>query len=138
MANKASCQLVILHRARSFLGQFELLTTYKVFIRSLMEYCSPIWTCAPGSHLAILDAMESKTLKIIGISHAVPRSVTFASQAGWLPLCILPPLFWSCNVCPLLVLALISKAIIYNQVNYICSFTSGISTRTVIINKLHQ
>ena len=39
LASKASRRLGILHRAKSFLGPPELLTTYKAFVCSLMEYC---------------------------------------------------------------------------------------------------
>ena len=42
LASKSSCRLGILHRAKSFLGPPELLTTYKAFVCSLMEYCSPL------------------------------------------------------------------------------------------------
>ena len=38
----------VLHCAKSFLGTPELLTTYKAFIRSLMEYCSPLQAGAGG------------------------------------------------------------------------------------------
>ena len=47
--------------------------TFKAFILSLMEHCSPLWAGAPASHLALLDAMENKVLKIIGISHDEPE-----------------------------------------------------------------
>ena len=47
--------------------------TYKAFILSLMEHCSPLWAGAPASHLALLDAVENKVLKIIGISHDEPE-----------------------------------------------------------------
>ena len=39
LASKASRRLGILHRAKSFLGTPELLTTNKAFVRNLMEYC---------------------------------------------------------------------------------------------------
>ena len=38
---------------------------HKAFIHSLMEYCSPLWAGAPASHLAQLDAVETKAIKII-------------------------------------------------------------------------
>ena len=34
-----------------------------------MEYCSPLLAGAPASRLALLDAVENKVLKIIGMSH---------------------------------------------------------------------
>ncbi len=42
LASTASLRLGILHRAKSFLGTPELLTAYKAFVCSLMEYCSPL------------------------------------------------------------------------------------------------
>ena len=69
LASKASHRVGILHYAKSFLGPPELLNTYKAFIRSLMEYCSPLWAGAPTSHLSQLHAVEAKTFRIIGISH---------------------------------------------------------------------
>ena len=68
LATKASRRLGILRRAKSFLGPPELLTTYKAFGYSLMEYCSPLWAGAPASHLSRLHAVESKAFRIIGIS----------------------------------------------------------------------
>ena len=59
----------ILHRAKSFLGPPQLLTTYKAFVHSLMEYCSPLWAGALASHLSWLHAVETKALRIIGICH---------------------------------------------------------------------
>ena len=48
LASKGIRRLGILHHAKSFLGTPELLTTYKTFIRSLLEYCSPLWAGAPA------------------------------------------------------------------------------------------
>ena len=68
LASKASRQLGILHHTKSFLGTPELLSTYRAFIHSWIEYCFPLWTGAPASHYVQLDAVETKTLKIIGIA----------------------------------------------------------------------
>ena len=65
----------ILHRAKFFLGTPELQFTYKAFIRSLMEYCSPLWADCPASHLAQPDAMETKVFNINGISHDEAESM---------------------------------------------------------------
>ncbi len=75
IASKVSRRLGILRRAKSFLGPPELLTTYKAFVRSLMEYCSPLWTGAPASHLSRLHAVETKAFQIIGISHDEAESL---------------------------------------------------------------
>ena len=68
LASKASHRLGILCRAKSFLGTPELLTTNKVFVRSLMAYWSPLWAGAPSSHLSRLHAVETKAFRLIGIS----------------------------------------------------------------------
>ena len=75
LASKASRRLGILRRAKCFLGPPELLTTYKAFGRSLMEYCSPLWAGAPASHLSWLHAVETKAFRIIGISHDESESL---------------------------------------------------------------
>ena len=75
LASNASRRLGILHRAKSFLSPPELLTTYKAFARSLMEYCSPLWDRAPASHLSRLHAVETKAYRIIGISHDETESL---------------------------------------------------------------
>ena len=75
LTSKASRRLGILHRAKSFLGPPELLTTYKPFVHSLMEYCSPLWAGAPASHLSRLHAVETKAFQIIGISRDEAESL---------------------------------------------------------------
>ena len=71
-----------------FLGPPELLTTYKAFVRSLMEYCSPLRADAPASHLSQLHAVETKAFRIIGISHGEAESLSLSlshrSQVGGL------------------------------------------------------
>ena len=59
----------------SFLGPPELLTTYKAFIRSLMEYCTSLWAGVPASHLSRLHAVETKAFWIIGISRNEAESL---------------------------------------------------------------
>ena len=61
----SSWTLRIFHRAKSILGTPELLTTYKAFICSLREYCSPLWAGAPASHLARLHAVKTKAFRIM-------------------------------------------------------------------------
>ena len=57
LASKASHQMGILSHTKSLIGTPECISTYKAFIHSVMEYCSPIWAGSPASHLAQLDAM---------------------------------------------------------------------------------
>ena len=72
---KPVADLGIFHRVKSFLGPPELLTTYKAFVHSLMEYCSPLRVGAPASHLSRLHAVETKAFRIIGISHDEAESL---------------------------------------------------------------
>ena len=88
LASKASHRLGILHCAKSFLGPPELLTTYKAFVHSLMEYCSPLWAGVPASHLSRLHAVETKAFRIIGISsdkaESLGLSLSHRRQVGGL------------------------------------------------------
>ena len=68
----------ILLCAKSFLGTPDLLTTYKAFIPSLMEYSSFLWAGAPASHLSQLHTMETKAFMIIGISHDEAESLVLS------------------------------------------------------------
>ena len=62
LASKASRRLGILRHAKSFLGTLELLTTYKAFICSLMEYCSFHWAGTPTSHLICFTLWKPRSL----------------------------------------------------------------------------
>uniref|UniRef100_A0A8C4NF36 Reverse transcriptase domain-containing protein n=1 Tax=Eptatretus burgeri TaxID=7764 RepID=A0A8C4NF36_EPTBU len=77
LASRASRRLGILSRAKSFLGPPELLTTYKAFVHSLMEYCSPLWAGAPASHLSRFHVVETKAFRIIAISRDEAESLGF-------------------------------------------------------------
>uniref|UniRef100_UPI00358E6C84 nicotinamide N-methyltransferase-like n=1 Tax=Myxine glutinosa TaxID=7769 RepID=UPI00358E6C84 len=48
----------------------EVALGFMAFIYKLMEYCSTLLAGSPASHLAQLDAVETKAFKIIRISHA--------------------------------------------------------------------
>ena len=61
----------ILRCAKSFLGKSELLSAYKAFIHNTMEYCTLLCRGTPASHLALIDAKESKALKLIGMKPSV-------------------------------------------------------------------
>ena len=78
----------------------ELLSTCKAFIHSLTESCSSVWA---GSHLTLLEAMETNAFKIIGISNdeaeSMGQSLHHRHQVGGLHL--LPTRFWSCTLHPL-------------------------------------
>ena len=75
LVSKASHQLGIICRAKSFLGPPEVLTTYKAFVHSLMVFCSPLWAGDPTSHLSRLHAVVTKAFRIIGISRDEAESL---------------------------------------------------------------
>ena len=92
LASKASHRLGIICRAKSFLGTTELLTTYKAFIHSLIEYWSPLWGGAPASRLSRIHPVETKAFRIIGIScgEAEFEPLTLSLQVGQWSFCLLP------------------------------------------------
>ena len=90
----------ILRCAKSFLGKSELLSACKALIHNTMEYCTLLRTGTPASHLALIDAKESKVLKLIGTKLSVSDCSCSHS------LCIPPPPLWSYTLCPLLALSL--------------------------------
>ena len=53
-----------------------------------MEYCSPLCVGAAASHFALLDAIETKAFKIIGMSHdeaeSMGQSFSHSRQFGGL------------------------------------------------------
>ena len=99
LASKASLWLAILHHTKFFLGTAKLISTCKAFIHSWMEFYSPLQAGLPASHLAQLDAAETKAFKIIGISHNEAGSMGLSlhchRQDGGV--CLLSPPFWSCS-----------------------------------------
>ena len=117
---KASHRRGILHHSKSFLGTRELISTDKASIRSLMEYCSPLWAGSLASHLAQIDAAETKALKIIVIScdEAVSGPITSPSQTGRWSLCLLPPPFWSCAFCMLCPPGICRMHAVYQQSHF--------------------
>ena len=40
-------------------------STYKTFIHSLMEHCSPLWAGSPASHLSQLNTVESTPSRLL-------------------------------------------------------------------------
>ena len=74
-------------RTKSFLSPPEL-TTSKAFVRSLIEYCSPLCAGAPASYLSQLHAVETKAFRIICISRdeveSLGLSLSHRRQVGGL------------------------------------------------------
>nr|CAH7731356.1 unnamed protein product [Callosobruchus chinensis] len=59
-------KLGYLFRARKYFSPSNLLTLYKAQIRPSLEYCSHIWVAAAPITLAILDAVQSRAIRLIG------------------------------------------------------------------------
>ena len=63
---RAVARLGFLRRASSFLGREGRLTTYRGFVRPVLEYAPLTWMGAANSHLQSLDRVQRKALAIIG------------------------------------------------------------------------
>ena len=66
VANRAGQQLGILRKANKLLPSTALNALYKTRVRSLMEYCGPIWHSAPKTVLSKLDSIQRKACRLIG------------------------------------------------------------------------
>nr|CAH7760439.1 unnamed protein product [Callosobruchus chinensis] len=55
-----------LFRARKYFSPSNLPTLYKAQIRPSLEYCSHIWGAAAPTTLSILDAVQSRAIRLIG------------------------------------------------------------------------
>nr|CAH7735143.1 unnamed protein product [Callosobruchus chinensis] len=62
----AGKKLGYLFRARKYFSPSNLLTLYKAQIRPSLEYCSHIWVAAAPTTLSILDAVQRRTIRLIG------------------------------------------------------------------------
>merc|ERR1712208_54020 len=59
--------LAALRRVASKLTTESRATVYKLQVRSVMEYASLTWMSAPPTHLGLLDNIQRKALRIIGV-----------------------------------------------------------------------
>lgn len=67
VAAGASKSIGILHRAKRYTGSSSLAILYKAFVRSKMEYCSPLWI--GGSGLGRLDNLQRRCCRLMGFRH---------------------------------------------------------------------
>jgi hypothetical protein len=73
LAKRAGQRLGILRKARHILPTSALATLYKTRVRSVMEYCSPIWQNAPCTALNKLDTIQRKAIRCIGaVGNEIP------------------------------------------------------------------
>nr|CAH7753132.1 unnamed protein product [Callosobruchus chinensis] len=66
IATAAREKLGYLFRARKYFSPSNLLMLYKAQIRPSLEYCSHIWGAAAPTTLSILDAVQSRAIRLIG------------------------------------------------------------------------
>lgn len=66
LAKHAGQRVGIIRKAKYLLPNSALASLYKSKVRSVMEYCSPIWQSAPGVTLTKLDAIQRKAIHCMG------------------------------------------------------------------------
>eukprot|EP00732_Lithocolla_globosa_P000417 Lithocolla_globosa_v1_NODE_127_length_6020_cov_51.448114.p1 type:complete len:867 gc:universal NODE_127_length_6020_cov_51.448114:3658-1058(-) len=67
VAKKGSKSMGILQRAKKYCDSESRAVLYKAFIRSKLEYCSPLWI--GGSGLDQLDRIQRRCCRILGFPH---------------------------------------------------------------------
>ena len=85
MANRS---LALLRRARPVLNDKGLATIYKSFVRSQLEYCSPLWLGAPATALARLDRIQVRAVRIMGHTEGV-KLQSLGHRRGVAALCVM-------------------------------------------------
>jgi hypothetical protein len=81
VAKRAGQQLAILRKAKKVLDVEGLATIFKTRVRSIMEYCGPIWQGAPKAALSKLDIIQRRACKIMGINQDVVADLNLQSLA---------------------------------------------------------
>ena len=94
IAANANRALALLRRARPVLSSPALSTICKSFVRSRMEYCSPLWMGAPATVLGLLDRVQSKAAKLLGPASA-SQLQTLAHRRGVAGHCLMHRLLHS-------------------------------------------
>ena len=70
IAKTASKKIGALIRSTKFLSPKVALYLYKATIRQCMEYCRHVWADAPSCYLDLLDKLEKRICRIVGLSLA--------------------------------------------------------------------
>ena len=77
---KTACKKIkALSRSMKFLSPEVALYLYKSTIHSCMEYCCHIWDGGPNYYLELLDKLQKRICKTVGLSHATAASANVAS-----------------------------------------------------------
>ena len=65
IARSASCKLGFLVRSKHLFSAAQRLILYKSQIRPVLEYCSHVWGGGASTHLAILDSIQRKAVRLV-------------------------------------------------------------------------
>ena len=79
IAKRAGQHLGIVRKANKLLPCDVLATLYKTRVRSVMEYCGPIWENASKTVLSKLDTIQRKACRVIGHDNDVCSKVNITS-----------------------------------------------------------
>ena len=79
IAKTASKKIGALIRSMKFLSPEVALYLYKSTIHSCMEYCCHIWDGGSNYYLELLDKLQKRICKTVGLSHATAASANVAS-----------------------------------------------------------
>ena len=71
IAKTASQKIGALIRSMKFLSPEVTLYLYKSTIRPCMEYCCHVWAGAPSCYLELLDKLQKRICRTVGLSLAV-------------------------------------------------------------------
>ena len=71
IAKRAEQYLGILCKAKKFLEPVGLATLYKTRVRSVMEYCGPVWHGASQGSLSKLDTIQHRACKLLGVNSSI-------------------------------------------------------------------
>ena len=85
---KANRSLALLRRARPVLNSKGISTIYKSFVRSQLEYCSPLWLGAPATALARLDRIQVRAVRIMGHTEGI-KLQSLGHRRGVAALCVM-------------------------------------------------
>ena len=65
LANQASKRLGVLRRLKRFFTPSQLFALYRGLVRPCMEYASHVWGRSPRDHVACLDLIQSRAVRLI-------------------------------------------------------------------------
>ncbi|XP_054281414.1 uncharacterized protein LOC128999083 [Macrosteles quadrilineatus] len=73
ISSRVSSLLGFIHRStRSFKSPMGLVTLYKSLARPILEYCSVVWNPYQTGHIEILNRIQTRFLKLLGLKLGFP------------------------------------------------------------------